>query len=229
MQLQVKCPNNYCAQIVTVRPEDAGRTARCPSCGGLMAIPRLSGAVAPTQPPSTYTATPPPPSPVSAPPPVPNGSAYSAIIPEPAVEPAPGIGLWTRIEQLSRELGLEPSSKALLGVGLILLALLALTTILPWVSTPMQLGITLASGIVVFLLSVGSGIFLAVSFGLKRRELFTISVLAAAGWGAVAFLWTTSLTAFQFRSHTGLGLFLGLLFAMGVCVVFSYLSYRRLG
>jgi hypothetical protein len=160
--------------------------------------------------------------------PVPNGAAYSAIPPEPAAAPAPGNDLWTRIEQLSRELGLEPSLKALVGVGLVLLALLALTTILPWVSAPMQLGISLGSGIVVFLLSVGSAVFVAVSFGMKKGELFSISLLTAAGWGAVAFLWTTSLTAFQFRSHTGLGLYLGLLLAMGVCGVFSYVSYRRL-
>jgi hypothetical protein len=50
MAIQVRCPNDTCGKLLSIRDDFAGKTGQCPSCGATLPIPHPEPANGPAQP-----------------------------------------------------------------------------------------------------------------------------------------------------------------------------------
>jgi len=192
MPIQVSC---NCGKTFAVKDEFAGRKAKCPGCGNVLTIP--NGAV--TAPPPVMASPPPR---AAAPAPVDDyddqGYPDDGGAPR-AYAPVGG--------DIFAQVGLYDLTKILFFVGAGCMLLLLISVFLPWSKA---LGISVsglstgAMGIIIILLTLGTGGFMGAALGMKSRGLFKISVLVAAGWAVLCALWVL-LNILNFKSATSSG------------------------
>jgi hypothetical protein len=151
-----------------------------------------------------------------------------------AGSPAASAGIWAIIDRQSRENRLDRVSQQLFGGGVIALAVLAVSTLLSWVSLSQAIGqlsfsqsvpgIQTTPGVLVLLLSLGAGAFAGFTF-INKKDLFLASIYTAAGWGALGFLYVLWKVV-QLGSFAGFGLYLGTLAALAAGACFGVLAFR---
>jgi len=147
---------------------------------------------------------------------------------------AQSAGFWAIIDRQSRVNRLEGVSQRLFYGGVVALAVLGLSTLLTWVNLsqvlgPLSLsqsvsGVQTTPGAFVLLLTIGTSVFLGITF-FNKKELFLPSVYTAAGWGAVGFLYVLW-KVLQLGAWAGIGLYLAVLAAIGVGACFGFLAVR---
>ncbi|HEV3258865.1 MAG TPA: hypothetical protein VG013_18490 [Gemmataceae bacterium] len=143
--------------------------------------------------------------------------------------------------------GMDERFELVLGLGLAALLMLAIAAVLPEYTHSVDAGgftirtgvllVDSGSGIVLFLLTLAVLTFCGVALFALQRPLWQVSVLLAAGWGIISFIWLLDLAFNQpgnaldaegIRYRTGAGIYVGLSAAAGVAVTFSLLAYRLL-
>jgi hypothetical protein len=181
MSIRVQCPNSACGKTMTVKEQLAGKTGKCPACGTPIVVPPLA---APESVPSFTPA-----------PPAPDWDAMTDS-PSAAAEPAP---------LAPRRQGNRPSSTWII-IGMVALGVLALSTLLPWVTVSVNMrttfsgmsvgglsnsqsksGLNYVEGATVFFLSVGVAVFLIVAF-FAQPKLLLASAWTGVGWGGLALI-----------------------------------------
>lgn len=120
------------------------------------------------------------------------------------------------IRALCKANNLDDISGYALAGGMAAYVLLVLSTILP----PYTF-----IGALIFVLSVGVGVFVLVSFA-KMHVFFDKSLFAGAAWGAFVFI--VLILMMIASSEVGIGSYIGLLASMGIMGAFGFLSYLRL-
>jgi hypothetical protein len=187
-----------------VTEEYAGQAVKCQACGAVLKVPAAGAGPAPAN--------------------VNPAEAASA--------PAAATSYWTSIEQQCLANRLDALARNLFAGGLAALLLLALSTFFSWVSIsfggfrmPMPAAIQSGIGVLIFLLSLGAAGFAGFAF-LKKPELFSYGIYAAAGWGALISLYCL-VQVIRYGSAAGFGLYLAVLAALGTAAAFGSIAFRQ--
>ncbi|MCI0380113.1 MAG: zinc-ribbon domain-containing protein [Gemmataceae bacterium] len=203
MPITITCPK--CSQMCAVQDEHAGMTVQCPKCQAAIVVP------------------------VQAAP-----AASAAPI---EAQPAAGPGFMAKVSQAAQEYGVDGMTKNMLFGVLGGFGLMFISTLLPWISVSVDIGplggasatmmgLRVFEGILIFLMSLGAGGFLAtLFFFVKNRQLFDISLWVALGCSAFSVLLCL---IFLIRAgNYGFGFFLCLLAALGTAGAMGFIGYNR--
>jgi hypothetical protein len=163
----------------------------------------------------------------------------AATPPMPQSRPPVPLGKQTVLPPLEKPVPIAAPSfvvneHVVLGIGAACLAVLALSPLFHWVTVVVVggiAGIRRDDGKIVLVISLFVGGFLGFEFGTTRRVFG--SVILAQAWGTIAFLlmigviWGVETISTPFRSQLAsscIGLYLGLLAAMGTAIAFGILA-----
>lgn len=216
MAITVTCTS--CSQACAVADEHAGMQVRCPKCGNVINVAPL-----PTAAPATATpvAAAPPPPPSAGPAPTGTGPDFGALL-----------------SSFFQAVGLDAQGRTLLYVGFGCLAVMLLSTFLPWISISITfegitafggsvIGIRIWFGTLLFLVTGGAlGFFAFVIFG-KQPKLFDIALWVGAGWSGLSFLWRLA-NIIEVGSLAGFGLWLCLLASLGAAGSLGFVLFQRI-
>jgi hypothetical protein len=195
-----------------VQDQDAGKPGKCPVCGMAFLFP---GGPAPQVPLEPFAVHPPP----NVPPAFPElGAAAPGFASAgPAAPPRP-----------FSLLGLDQITSITLPIGLFFLFLLALSTLLPWVSGPIRSfsGLNLSGGALLLLLCMMVGATAGAT--LYFKENVRRSAVVGAGFGTFAFfVMIGELSRASRMGGSSVGLWLGLVAALGIIAPFIVLGVQR--
>jgi hypothetical protein len=233
MPISARCPNKECGKSLKVKDELAGKKVKCPACASVFVVPAAEPVAAVEPAPVKKKPAPPPPPAKKPAAPAPAAPAKKKAAPvlednddemfedserEEEQETAPAAG--------GTGPGLDKQKQLVMFIGLGTLALLAVSVFLPWVSFGGFgfSGINFTAGIVMLILALGAAITLGVMFALKKPVAPVLPVGAAAGLYALVFF-----LIFLIRgagSFAGIGLWIGLLAALGATGTFIFCSIR---
>lgn len=237
--IDFECPN--CGKEIHVQDSAAGMKGKCKKCGSTIKVPDAPPAAAAPADDFFELAD----------------EAPAGGEAEPADELAPALPLKSKRAPSSNVPKSAPASSsasilaaltqrredvtpnegiALIG-GVGGLALLALSTFLPWVRTPFgsSLGVGNSNGAITLALSVASAV--AVGYAYTQKKYWLESLLAASAWATLATFWTGSLLVNLWRIPAilaamvgpGFGLYLAPIAALVAAGALGYVAFQQAG
>jgi hypothetical protein len=214
--IDFKCP--FCGKEIHVKDSAAGMKGQCKQCGKTIKVPDGPPAAAERAEDFFQLV---------------DAAEKVAPVPPPLPKRAPSGS--KPLPLAERQDDVTPNERIALIGGTAGLALLALSTFLPWMKTFLgrSLGVFIPTGQVTFGLSAVAGA--AVWYAYTQKKYWLESLLAASAWGTLATLWSGSLLVqllrvpamFSDMVSAGFGLYIAPVAAVVAAGALGYVAFRQ--